>query len=346
MPWTGAERRLVLLAVAAAAALLPPSPARADAASVALAEQLYDDAKAAMAREEYATACQKFAESHRLDPATGGTLLNLAVCHEKMGKPATAKAEFAQAAQLAQHFQRPDRVQVAKDHIERLQPLASSITLDVAEGTATMAGLRVAIDGTAIGRAAWDNIPVDPGEHTVTAEAPGKIAYSRHLTIGEAQETPVVDVPILPDAPAPAPTASALSPTMLVPPASSDAELARAASAHRAVAFLLGGVGAAGIAVGAAFGLEAIHQNHLSEQRCGTPSSYCPTDPNGSQALAYADVSDVAFGVALVALGVGTYFLVTAPKVPPPSRVAGGGSVAVTPSLTSRGGSLGISATW
>jgi len=101
--------RFAALAVAVACGLAV-APAWGDgASSIAVAQVLYDDAKAAMAKGDYATACQKFAESHRLDPATGGTLLNLAVCHEKMGKTATAWAEFIEAEALAHQYNRRDR---------------------------------------------------------------------------------------------------------------------------------------------------------------------------------------------------------------------------------------------
>ncbi|MEJ7735736.1 MAG: hypothetical protein WKG00_41925, partial [Polyangiaceae bacterium] len=83
------RRLLALLARAGAGALVLmslSSAARAD--DRASAQALFDAGKLLVADGKYAEACPKFEASFTLD-RTLGTLLNLADCHEKVGKVAT-----------------------------------------------------------------------------------------------------------------------------------------------------------------------------------------------------------------------------------------------------------------
>ncbi len=324
-------------AVALAAPVCLAPSAYADG-SAALAQQLYDDAKEAMAKGELTTACQKFAESNRLDPATGGTLLNLAVCHEKMGQIATAWAEFEEAAQFARRFARPDREKLAREHIDALRPRVSLLTLNVTEDPAEP--VHVAIDGVAVERPAWGSIPLDPGDHTVEVKAAHKLAWTKHVVIGVDRERPMLEVPALADEPAPVVVAPRAAPDRPLGPTPEQIE---AAHARRKAGFVLAGIGIGGVAIGAAFGITAIHLNSLSKQDCSAPGACPTTDFNGHHALLDADVSDAAFGVAIVGLAVGAGLLFSSPSSAAATPSA---SITLAPSVTARGGGLGLRGAW
>src|SRR5580658_735634 len=71
--------------------------ASAHAAGDSEAETLFREGRNLARAGDWAAACPKFAESHRLDPAPG-TLLNLADCEEHLGALVKAREHFKLAA--------------------------------------------------------------------------------------------------------------------------------------------------------------------------------------------------------------------------------------------------------
>lgn len=147
-------------------------PARADEPARGtndrlLAESLFREAKALFAEGRYAEACPKLEESQRLDPG-GGTLMNLALCHEKQGRAASAWAEYREALAVARRDGREDRASDALAHIAALEGVLAHLV--VAVEPSGPAGLVVTLDGRPLPAAAWGTpIAVDPGEHVVVA---------------------------------------------------------------------------------------------------------------------------------------------------------------------------------
>src|SRR5262245_63210105 len=75
-----------ILVVGGLALFLLSKPCRAGDAG---AEALFRAGREAAEKGDYASACARFEESHRLEPAAG-TVFNLADCYEKRGQVASA----------------------------------------------------------------------------------------------------------------------------------------------------------------------------------------------------------------------------------------------------------------
>jgi hypothetical protein len=178
---------------------------------VSLAETLYRQARELSAAGDFAQACPKFAESYRLDPATG-TLLNLASCHESQGKFATAWLEFSEARSQARRDRRQSRIKYAEEHLALLEPKLSRLTLSMQAG-ADDPTLELRLDGVLVGTAALGvATPVDPGTHVIEAKAAGKRPWSARVEIGSVADHQTVTIPVLeaePAAPPPPPIPSA-----------------------------------------------------------------------------------------------------------------------------------------
>lgn len=195
--------------VTVALLLLTPRFASAQAETKsAVADALYRQARDLMAAGKYDEACPKLAQSQQLDPATG-TLLNLAACHEKQGKLATAWLEYSDALVAARRDGREDRVQYARERAAELEPKLSRLTLVLAPN-ADAPGLTIELDGTSVGSAVFGvPTPVDPGKHTVQASAPGKKPQILSIEVAVADQQSL-SIPPLEDAPA---EAAATAPT-------------------------------------------------------------------------------------------------------------------------------------
>jgi hypothetical protein len=292
-------------ALALAAVVCLASPARAQSTDAAIAESLYRQARALMDAGKPAEACPKLAESQRLDPQLG-TLLNLAVCHERVGLTASAWSEFnAVAAQAAQRNEE-DRARYAREHAAALEQQLSYLSLRVAERAP---GLTVKLDQRALGPAAWSNpLPVDPGAHWLEASLPGKRTWSQQIQV-RGRGTTSIEVPVLADAAVAVP---------VEPPPSDGGATASTTSTKRTVGFVVGGVGVAGVAVGAVFGAMTFSAKSEGNEHC--PGDHALCDDIGlehhDRASTYATVSTIAFAGGLAALAVGTVLVLTSGTAP------------------------------
>jgi hypothetical protein len=327
--------RLITCAALALAASGGEGVARAQAVpseeSRSLATALFKEGRKLLEAGQVAEACRKLAESQRLDPG-GGTLLNLAVCHEREGKSASAWAEFTRALGQARKEGREDRVAVAEARIAVLEPRLSRVTVVVAEASKSTA-LEVTLDGTPLGRAAWGMpLPLDPGAHALEARAPGMRPWHEELTIGPEGDAQTVSVPTLdpePVAPPPPPPepAPSSSPHAAVPPSPPAAPLP-----WRDIATVGAGVvGLAGVVLGSYFGLHAISLENQAQAGC--PGGRCTNAAAtaSDSAATSADFSTAFFATGAAGLGAAALLFFTRPA-------AGASALSVQPGA--HGGSV------
>jgi len=332
-------RKLLSTMLALAAGVAIPGVAVCqDAQGGAIAESLFREGQELMKAKKVHKACEKFAASYRLDPALG-TLLNLAVCHEKDGLTASAWTEFSEVAAKTSRAGQKDREAFSRARLKALEPKLARATLAVARPTE---GMKIALDGRELSSAAWDSaLPVDPGEHKLEADAPGKKQWSKTFVVTAAQLRYRVEVPALENMEVVAPPTPAAAerplqagaeeqPAMQVQ-TTPDVTASPKRSTRRIVGYSLIGGGAGLIAVGGiCMGLAA--SSAKDARNAKTTAEWNSAKSSGRTK---AVVGDVLAGTGLVAAGFGLYYVLSHPHSSAPTAVTvaplqGGGAVMVS----------------
>jgi len=165
------------------------------------ADALLKEGKKLVAEKKYDEACPKLADSYKASSAPG-TLIELAICHEKQGKLATAWGEFLDAETDARKAGRADLEARARANSKALEGKLPRLTVGIAQNTQ---GIEIAVDGQKIDLGSLGKgRPVDPGDHKVIATAPGKKPWETTVTLKQA-ERKTIAIPALeadPNAPA------------------------------------------------------------------------------------------------------------------------------------------------
>jgi hypothetical protein len=305
---------------------VPPPASATDAR--ALAETLFFTARGLMEAGRYSEACGKLSESYRLDAAPG-TLLNLAVCNEKIGKTASAWGEFRDALADARRMSRPDREKLATEHIATLEPDLSYLAITVPPLVRVVRGIEILRNGVPLQAAAWDtDLPVDPGDVEVVERAPLYKPRTLHVTVAAKQHATLAAVPL------------DLAPIERPPVAFWTGK--RTVGVIVAVA----GVAAAGVASG--FGVLAMNDKKKSDSGCPAYAGEIRCQQQGVDAMSKANTeawaSNIGFGLAVVGAGLGSYlFFSGGAKEPPPTTAStpwswtvGGGPGSAMGTLTRR----------
>jgi serine/threonine-protein kinase len=196
-------RRSLALALAAGLGLAvlsagAPASAQPSLSARAAAAALFEDGKRLMSENKYAEACPKLEESQRVDPGMG-TLYQLSVCYEAVGRTASAWVGFREVAGLALAAGQADRERAARGKASALETKLMRLKITV-QAANTGTGVEVKRDGAVISPALWGTpVPLDPGKHKVSAAGPDKDPWEVTVQLDQPGATINVEVPPLQD---------------------------------------------------------------------------------------------------------------------------------------------------
>jgi serine/threonine-protein kinase len=246
------------------------------------AEALFRDGRALIKAGNLQGGCDKLAASEKLESSVG-TLLNLGDCREKLGQTATAWAAFRKAEAMAKRSGDDSKRQAeARRRAEKLEPTLSNLVIQIGPSGKAMAGITIRRDGEALDAAVFNTpVPVDPGPHTIIAEAPGFKPFKTEVSLGKGGKRYVV-IPTLEALPAPAPAPVVVAPTPAPPSVVIDREPPAPAptvvvhdtwSGTRKAAVVVGLLGAAAVGGGVYFGMRSDDEQSKSDAIC--PGTVC-----------------------------------------------------------------------
>jgi len=211
---------------------------------------------------------------------------------------------------------------VRDDCTERLNEVLKALPTVVfavrsADG-ADLSVVRVSMDGALLtARLDGSAIPVDPGNHTFAFEADGFAPVREPLLIREGDKARREAVVLRPAVAIPPPPPPAV--VVPAPPATTPVP-ARPASTTRILSFTALGVGVAGVAVGSIFGAMALGDKSSLDKNCS--GNACPASEQSDIHGLHSNgvVSNVGFGVGIVALAAGAALLLFSGGGEPPAR--------------------------
>lgn len=221
-------------ALAAATIWFNVIPARADEPSDT-ASTLFRKGREAMRVSDFTVACLNFSESQKLHPSLG-TVLNLALCEEKLERLTSALGHLHSfLAAAAPDDERRSFAEEKATDIEHRTPRLT-IRLDGA------ADAHVLLDGVQLeGSLFGAPLPIDPGAHTLVLRRPEQADEQLHVDLREGENIERrLEIPTratAPDTSKPGQAVETRTPTSRDPPAPTS----------RLPAYLVGAVGIAGL---------------------------------------------------------------------------------------------------
>jgi hypothetical protein len=245
---------------------------------------LFEAGRQALAEGDYDLACQKFAESNRLERAAG-TMLNLANCEEKRGRVATAWLRYTEAMDMMSP--QDTRYEFAKNQAALVEARVPRLTIRLAKDAPVR--VSITVNGQKWEEPLGTSARLDPLNYVLIVSAPDHESATFEVTL---EEFDVKDIAVAPGEKIDEP-----------PPEPAD---------KKRLGFIVGGAGAGLAVIGLTFGVLAAVDYQTVKRDCDFDTNTCYTD-KGNDAAARGGVFEVlAYGlgaVGVAGLSVGGYLL-------------------------------------
>lgn len=283
-----------MICLAAPVLAVGVTPEQATAIQREQAQARFARARTHFEKKQFDKALTEFRASHDI-VSSPNTRLMIARCLRELNRHVEAYAEFGRTAIEAKELERADRryqqaAEAADAERKDLEPRLGFVRLEVRNaGPQT----EVKIAGEQIRRAAWtEPAPVMPGDSEVEVSNPGKPTIRKTVTVTAGEHKAfVVDAG---EGQAPPPEKAAGGEVKL-----------DSSTPMRTWAYVAGGVGLAGLATFAIFGLETKATHEDLQTRC--PAGVCPPsaqddiDKGKRQQL----IANLGLGVGILGLATG-----------------------------------------
>jgi hypothetical protein len=262
-------------------------------------EEAFRRGRAAMNDGNYELARIHFSQSYYIEP-TLGTLLNLAVCEEKLGRLVSALTHLNEAlAQAPLSDKRRPFIATRLDELEKRTP---RLTIRpppprlpgadaFAHGAGTRSGIVVALDSRPLDRELPATIRLDPGQHELTCAGPRGERCAQTFAISEGANAEQVL------------TIALASATLPEPPPAHGAPPPEQVRRRSPLAYGLGGLGLAAIAGCLVTGVAVLREKKIVNEHCDASGCDATGLSAAKSGRSLSFVSTALGGVGVMALG-------------------------------------------
>lgn len=292
------------------------------------AERLFTEAKKLMEEKKFAEACPKLESAYRKDQQ-GGTLLNLAYCHQEMGSKWLAWTEYREAESKGGDSKRKD---FAHEKMKELEKGLTRIVID--DPTKKYELTEFTLEEKRI-YDAEKGLPfyAEPNnQRKAIFHAKGKKPAILLISVGSPKDKMQhIQVPDMVDEDPIPPTPPPETPTIAPPPPAAG-DKGSSWSTQKTIAVAVGVVGVVGVAVGGIFGLKTMGSGCNDD---GVGNNCTRADRDSASSDGSLSTIGLIAGGALLAGAAVLYF--TAPSQPNANANAKTGAL-FSPTITAKVG--------